>query len=304
MLPPPVQRPHFALVLRFVAGIALASTIALVKYIAQGGIHLAEILFWRQIVTVPLILGYFAGRGEMARLRTDRLPVHGRRAAIGVMGMFLNFGAAILLPLAESTTLGFTTPIFAVILSALILREHVGPVRWLAVALGFAGVLVIAQPGQAHMPPFGTAVGLSAGLMVALISIQVRDLGRTDEPLSIVFWFAALSSPILALAMPFVAQAHSPRQWLLLGALGVLGCAAQLLLTASLRVGKVASVVVIDYTTLIWATLYGWLIWDRLPGLATWLGAPLVIAAGVVIVMREHRLSRAPSEPQVAATAA
>ena len=303
MLPPPRQRPLFALALRFAAGIALASTIALVKYIAQTGVRLPEILFWRQIITVPLILGYFASRGEIARLRTRRLPVHGRRAVIGVIGMFLNFGAAILLPLAESTTLGFTTPIFAVILSALILREHVGQVRWLAVALGFAGVLVIAQPGQAHMPLYGTLIGLSAGLMVALISIQVRDLGRTDEPLSIVFWFAALSSPVLALALPFVATAHSLHQWALLGTLGVLGCIAQLLLTASLRIGKVASVVVIDYTTLIWATAYGWLIWDVVPSAATWLGAPLVIAAGVVIVLREHRLSRAGSKSAVAASA-
>ncbi len=124
--------------------------------------------------------------------------------------------------------------------------------------------------------------------MVALISIQIRDLGRTEEPLSIVFWFAAISAPILALGLPFYASAHSPWQWFLLLGGGVLGLIGQLLLTASLRYGQVASVIVMDYSSLVWATLYGWLIWDELPPSSTWLGAPAIIAAGAVIAWREH----------------
>lgn len=288
----PVQRPILALFLRLLATGVLATLIMLVKFTAESGVAFAEILFWRQAPTVILILGWLALRGEVGRLRTKRLPVHARRALLGLTGMCFTFGAPILLPLAESTTLGFTTPIFAVILSALLLREKVGPVRWLAVVLGFAGVIIIAQPGQSHIPPFAAFVGLGAGFMVALISIQVRDLGRTEESISIVFWFAALSSPILALILPFVISAHSPWQWFLLLSCGVLGCVGQLLLTAALRYGQVATVIVMDYTALVWATLYGWLVWDQLPPAATWLGAPLIIAAGAVIAWREHRLHK------------
>ncbi len=282
------QRPMLALGLRLMAAAVLATLVMLVKYTAQTGVSFPEILFWRQVPTVALLYGWLALRGETTRLRTQRLPVHARRAIMGLIGMGFTFGAPILLPLAESTTLGFTTPVFAVILSAILLKEKVGPVRWLAVALGFAGVIIIAQPGRSHVPPLGAAVGLGAGFMVALISIQVRDLARTDEPLSIVFWFAALSSPLLALALPFVMTQHDLRQWLLLAALGVLGCVGQLLLTASLRFGQVATVIVMDYSSLIWATLYGWLIWHQLPSASTWLGAPAIIAAGAVIVWREH----------------
>lgn len=278
----------FALVLRLLATLVLSSLVMVVKVTAQSGVAFSEILFWRQLPTVFLILGWLALRGEVHRLETKRLPVHARRAVMGMTGMFFTFGAPLLLPLAESTTFGFTTPIFAVILSVLLLKEAVGPVRWLAVALGFAGVIVIAQPGAAHIPPLGAAVGLGAGFMVALISIQVRDLGRTDESLSIVFWFAALSSPLLALSLPFVMTQHTPWQWFLLLGGGVLGCVGQILLTASLRYGQVASVIVMDYTALAWATLYGWLIWDELPPASTWLGAPLIIAAGAVIAWREH----------------
>lgn len=288
----PVQKPLYALGLRLLAAMVLATLVMTVKLTAQSGVAFPEILFWRQIPSAILILGWLALRGEMARLNTRRLPAHARRAMIGMTGMFFTFGAPLLLPLAVATTLGFTTPIFAVILSALLLREKIGPVRWLAVALGFAGVVVIAQPGNFVLPPLGAAVGLGAGFMVALISIQVRDLGRTEEPLSIVFWFAALSAPVLALGLPFYASSHTPWQWFLLLGGGVLGLVGQLLLTASLRYGQVASVVVMDYSSLIWATLFGWLIWEEMPPGSTWLGAPLVIAAGAVIAWREHLHNR------------
>ena len=285
---PPIQRPFYALGLRLLATMVLSTLVMLVKYTAGTGVRFPEILFWRQVPAIFLIGGWLAARGELGRLRTQRLPVHGRRAMLGLTGMFFTFGAPVLLPLAVSTTLGFTTPIFAVILSALLLREAVGPVRWLAVALGFAGVIIIAQPGQTTIPAFGAFVGLGAGFMVALISIQVRDLGQTDESISIVFWFAALSAPLLLAAMPFIYTPHSPWQWFLLILGGVLGCIGQLLLTASLRYGQVASVIVMDYTALVWATLWGWLVWSELPPAATWLGAPAIIGAGAVIAWREH----------------
>ena len=296
------QKPLLALGLRLSAVAVLATLLMLVKYTAQSGVALAEILFWRQALIIPIVLAWLGWRRQVSRLRTKRLPIHARRAVIGVIGMVLNFGAVTLLPLAEATTLGFTTPIFAVILSALLLRESVGPVRWLAVALGFAGVVIITQPGHSTIAPLGAAVGLAAGFMVALINIQLRDLGRTDEPLSIVFWFAALSTPFLALTLPIVMTQHSFQQWALLMAIGVIGGAGQLLLTASLRFGQVASVIVMDYSALIWATLFGWLVWDHLPPVATWLGAPAIIAAGIVIAWREHTLHRR-SPPTATSTA-
>ncbi len=284
----PVQKPLYALGLRLLATMVLATLVMTVKYTVEAGVAFPEVLFWRQVPSVVLILTWLMLRGEVQRLKTTRLPDHARRAVLGMTGMFFTFGAPVLLPLAVATTFGFTTPVFAVILSALLLKEQVGPVRWLAVALGFAGVVVIAQPGHAAIPAFGAAVGLGAGFMVALISIQVRDLGRTEESLSIVFWFALISAPILALGLPFYASAHTPWQWFLLLGGGFLGLVGQLLLTASLRYGQVASVIVMDYSALVWATLYGWLIWAELPPASIWLGAPLIIAAGAVIAWREH----------------
>jgi drug/metabolite transporter (DMT)-like permease len=262
------------------------------KLAGESGIALPEIMFWRQAITVPILAGWLAMVGELGLLKTQRLPVHAGRAAVGMAGMACNFAAAILLPLAEATTLGFTTPLFAVILAAAMMREQVGRWRWLAVALGFTGVLIIAQPGGQPIPPLGAAAGLGAGLLVALVSFQIRDLARTEAPIAVVFYFALFGAAMTLPLQPFVMSGHSTWQWLLLIAIGVVGTLGQLMLTQALRFGSVASVIVMDYTALVWATLYGWLIWDHLPPMATWLGAPAIVAAGITIAWREHRLGK------------
>ena len=276
--------------LRLLAIACLSTMAMLVKYAVGSGIAFPEVLFWRQFLMAIVLLVWLAARRDLGRLKTRRMPIHARRAVLGTIGLFLNFGAPVLLPLAEATVLGFTTAIFAVILSAAILKEKVGPIRWFAVVLGFAGVVVIAGPSLGDASAFGVAVGLGAGLIVAIISIQIRDLTRTEDSLTIVFWFAAISTPVLSLFLPFYAHSHAPWQWGLLLAMGLLGSLVQVLLTAALRFGQVSSVVVMDYSGIVWATLYGWLIWDDLPKLATILGAPLVIGAGAIIAWREHKL--------------
>jgi drug/metabolite transporter (DMT)-like permease len=294
------HRPLLALMVRLGAIGSLATMAMLIKLAHQRGIEFMELLFWRQFISIPLVLGWASMTTGLGILATKRLGTHTRRAVYGMVGMVCNFGAVILLPLAEATTFGFTAAIWAVILSMLLLKDKVGIYRWAAVLLGFAGVVIIAQPGSGHFPLSGAAVALGGAFMVALISIQVADLGRTEKSLTIVFWFAALSSPVLALGLFFTYQPHDTDGWLLLLAIGVFGTLGQLMLTAALRFGAVASVIVMDYSMLFWATLYGWLIWDQFPSTSTWLGVPLIIGAGLVIAWRERKLHK---ERRVAAAA-
>jgi drug/metabolite transporter (DMT)-like permease len=291
----PVQRPTYALALRLACSAVLAGLLALVKYAGENGISLPEIMFWRQAITAPLLFGWLWWTGGLDRLRTRRIGAHAARAAVGMTNMVFNFSATILLPLAVSTTLGFTTPLFAVVLAALVLGERVGRWRWTAVALGFVGVIVIAQPSGGAIHSLGAVLGLIAGFITAIINLQIRDLGRSEESICTVFWFGLFGSLLAGSAYPFFASAHTLREWAMLFALGWLGMVMQLLLTASLRYGAVASIVVMDYSSLVWATFYGWAIWGKLPPAVTWLGAPLIIAAGLTIAWREHRLARNPS---------
>ena len=299
----PHHRPLLALGLRLAAAFVLAALLACVKLASDKGIHLAEIMFWRQLPTIPILFAWFALRGRLDVLATRRTGSHLRRSGFGLVGMAMNFGAATLLPLAVATTLNYSSAIFAVLLSALILREPTGVWRWSAVAMGFAGVVLIAQPWGGELPLLGAAIALGAALMIALISVQLRDLGRTEHPFTIVFYFSLFSVPVLALAMPFVGKAHAPEEWLLLLACGVIGLLGQVLLTAALRYGAVANVIVMDYSGLIWATLFGWLVFTSLPPASFWFGAPLVVGAGLLIAWREHRLGlarRALLEPKEA----
>jgi drug/metabolite transporter (DMT)-like permease len=275
-----------------------ATLLMLVKFAAESGVALPEIMFWRQAVSVPVLLGFLALTGGLDRLQTARLGSHARRAGLGMMNMVFNFGATILLPLAESTVLGFTSPLFAVVLGALIWREHIGPFRWLAVSLGFAGVLVIAQPTGMPIPALGVVLALATAFFLSVINYQIRDLARTEDPITIAFYFAAFGTPMAALALPFFYTPHSSEQWIVLIAIGIVGTLAQCVLAASLRFGAVASIIVMDYTQLIWATLYGWLVWHHMPPATTWLGAPLIVAAGLIIAWREHRGGRGAAAPR------
>ncbi len=292
MSQPDTDRPLLALLLRLMGIAGFAIMAVLIKLASESGVHLAEIIFWRQIVSVPIVLAWAMMAGGVRLLATRRPRAHAVRALYGLAGMVCNFGGVILLPLAEATTLSFAAPIFAVILSVIIMRETVGWWRWSSVLAGFAGIVVIAQPGGGHIPLFGAAVALGGAFMVALISIQIRDLGRTDKPMVIVFWFSLVSSLVSFPALFLVHQPLSTQQWLLLLGVGLSGTWGQVLITQALHFGQVSSVIVMDYSNIIWATLLGWLFFSTLPPTTTWLGAPLVVIAGIIIAWRERIASR------------
>ena len=286
------DRPLLALAIRLLGIAGFAVMAALIKLAAERGMHIAEIIFWRQLVTVPIIATWAMMAGGIHLLKSDRPKAHAVRGIYGVVGMICNFGAVILLPLAEATTINFSAPLFAVILSIVLLKEPVGKWRWSAVIAGFAGILIIAQPGDGHIPLEGALVALGGAFMIALISIQIRDLSRTEQPMVIVFWFGVISVVLAAPLQPFVMQAHTASDWLLLLGIGISGTWGQLLITMALRFGKVSSVIVMDYSSIVWATLLGFLIFAAVPPATTFLGAPLIVASGLIIAWRERVVAK------------
>lgn len=216
------------------------------------------------------------------------MPAHLLRAAIGLAAMFCFFSAIMALPLAESTAIGFTIPIFATILGALVLREPTGPWRWGAVLAGFAGVLIVTQPGVGEIPGWAAGVALIGCFLTANVSILLRRMSRTESTSTTVFWFSVLSLPPLGAFYISAAQPHPAATWAYLLGVGLLGGAAQFAMTGSLRLGPVSVVVPMDYSSLLWAAGLGWLLFGALPAPATWIGAPIIIASGLVIVWRER----------------
>lgn len=292
----PPQHYLGGIALRLLAMASLSLMFVLVKYIDRAGIHLAESLFWRQALVVPILLVWIrATTGGFGSLRTQRLGAHARRATMGLAGMACNFGGMIFLPMAEATTINLSVPIFAVIFAAILLGEQTGWQRWGAVIVGFAGVLVVLNPGADFAAGFGgehgmgTLIALAGAVMTALITIAVRDLGRTEAAATIVFWFSLLSMIPLGIALPFVYTPHDAHEWLLLIGLGFSGAVVQMSLTGALRLAPVAVVIPMDYSALLWSIACGWWFFGTLPADTTWLGAPLIVASGLFIAWREHR---------------
>ena len=259
-----------------------------IKLAEAGGAGLVEILFFRQFGAALLISAVIAAGPGLGTVRTTRLPAHLLRAAVGLSAMFCFFSAIMALPLAESTAIGFTIPIFATVLGALVLKEPTGAWRWGGVIGGLGGGLSGTRPGCGEIPLGGAGLALLGCLLTAFVSILLRRMGRTEPTSTTVFWFSVLSLVPLGPLYLLAAQPHPPLVWAYLLGIGFLGGAAQFAMTGSLRLGPVSVVVPMDYSSLLWATALGWLLFDALPAPATWIGAPIIILSGLVIVWRER----------------
>jgi drug/metabolite transporter (DMT)-like permease len=289
---PAAQRPLAGIALRLLTALLLAGMFALVKLASTRGVHLVESLFYRQIGSAVCAIAVVVTGSGFASLRTQRVSAHVLRMVTGLSAMGLNFLAMILLPLADATAIGFSVPIFATMLAALVLGEATGRWRWAAVIGGFVGVLLIVQPGRNVMPLDAAAIAIIGAFLTASVTIMIRRLGATEPATTTVFWFAASSLLPLGALMLWFGQAHDPVTWAILVAMAVMGGVGQLALTAALRLAPVALIMPMDYTSLLWASLFGLWLFAETPSYSTWLGAPVIIASGLVILWREHRLAR------------
>lgn len=289
---PAEEKPLLAIGLRLLTALLLAVTFALVKLASTRGVNLVETLFYRQCGSALCATLFVAAGPGFGTLRTARIPAHLSRMIVGIVAMAFNFLSMMLLPLAEATTIGFSVPIFATVLAALFLAEPTGRWRWSAVAAGFVGVVIIVQPGSGDVPLLGAAVAIAGALMTALVTILLRRLGATEMASTTVFWFAVSSIPPLGLLMLHFGHAHDSMTWAILGGIALAGGLGQLTLTSALRLGPVALVMPMDYTSLLWASLFGSWVFAEIPGPGTWIGAPIIVSSGLIIIWREQLLKR------------
>lgn len=287
----PEMRPLFGIMLRLAAMAVLGVMFALVKLAAEHDIHLVESLFWRQFAGLPVVILWLWWLGKIGDIHTRNPLAHALRGILGLTSMSLNFSAMILLPMAEATTISFATPVIATMLAALLLGEPTGRYRWGAIVLGFVGVLLALQPAQATQG-IGPWVALAGASLTACVFIQMRRMSQSENAGAIVFWFSLSTLVPLGIGMAFVAQNHDVVGWSILAGLALCGAIAQLLLTSAVRHASVAAIATMDYTGLIWSILFGYIIFENVPGPGTWLGAPVIILAGLIIMWREQQVGK------------
>jgi len=290
--PPLRHEPVRGVVMRLVAISCFSIMAALIKLAFERGATTPETMFYRSLFGLPPLLLWIAWERRWDAWRTQRPRAHLARGGIGLVSMTLGFSALGLLPLAEATTISFVAPLFALALSAPFLGERVGVARWIAVAVGFSGVLIVMQPGG-DLPLLGTLVALGAALGVALVTVTVRSISRTESTQTTVLWFTLMAAVATGLTLPWFGQWHDRETWLLLLGIGLFGGVGQLGLTASLRFAPIATLAPFDYLQLVYAVLFGWLLFEAQPALTTWAGAGLIIAS-VLATLRRKEVQETP----------
>ncbi len=251
-----------------------------------------EIAFYRNLIaSMPFLIMIFVfGRREILVIRSKPAAV-GIRAVLGSVSLMTTFAAFSIMPMAETTVLLFTASLFIPVLGVFVLGERVGPYRWAAVAIGFAGVVIMASPAG-NVSALGVTIALTASLMHATLQIVLRYLGKFESPETVTFYFVVIGTLVTALPLPFVAVAPTVREIPLLFGVGLSGAAAQWLLSVAFRNAPAAVVTVFNYTGIVWATLFGWLIWNDWPLPAVLAGAAIVIGSNVLMIWRETRKGR------------
>ena len=217
---------------------------------------------------------------------TTRSKEHLFRCLMGLMALIAIVVALRELPLAVVVSLSYAAPLFITVLSIFLLSEKVGIFRWLAVLIGFIGVIIIAEPGFKGMNylyflPLIFCIGM------AFVTITIRKLSTT-EPIWLISIFFTITISIAGLAtIPMGWVMPNLQDFILLALIGVTGGSANLFLTQSYKLSEVSLVAPLKYLALIFAIIFGYLIWNEIPTIKTLIGASLVIFASLIIFKRE-----------------
>lgn len=297
--------PVRGILLKIASVIAFMMMSALIK--AAGRVPAGEITFFRSFFAIFPILIWLGWTGTLRNaFITHDIWGHVWRSLVGVAAMTCFFFAITRLPLPEVTALGFASPLFVVILSALVLRETVRWYRWSAVAAGLIGVVIISWPRFTAFDgdwsgdeTLGAAAVLVGAFLAATAMLFVRRLVKTESTQTIVLYFSLVSAAAALCSAPFGWVMPDIRQAALLISAGCIGGVAQILMTEGYRHAEASVLAPFEYVSMIVAIIIGYVAFSETPTANTLAGAAIVIAAGVFIIWRERRLGleRGPIKP-------
>ena len=259
-----------------------------------------QMVFFRSFFALVPVLAYLAWRGNLKHAFQTRRPLgHFLRGLIGVSSMSLGFFALTRLPLPEATAIGYAAPLIIVILSAVLLRERVHAFRWTTVLIGLVGVMVVLWPrltvfsGETPMgdaESIGAIAALCAAILSAFAMLQVRALVQTERTEAIVTYFFISASLISLFTIPFGWVWPTTEQAALLVGAGFFGGLGQLLLTSCYRYADMSVIAPFEYVSLLLTIVIGFVIFEDIPTASMLVGASIIVAAGIAVILRERYL--------------
>lgn len=248
----------------------------------------------RSLVSLPLIFAWVAWRGALRSVLQVNWPIHLLRAGLGIAMLSLFAFGLKTLSLAAAYAILFIGPILITALSVVMLDERVSRQRWIAVAIGMAGVLVVLRPDGKGFLTIGSIAILATALCYAISAITARMLARTDRTEHMMFWLMILMAVgATALAAPGWV-AIDPAHALLLSGLAISGFFGQMALNEAFARGEASVVAPFQYSALAWGVAMDWLLWQTLPGRTTLVGAAIIIGSGLYLVRHEKAGAASP----------
>ena len=281
LIPSPSVR---AMLMMLVAMFMFTGMGIFIKLAAQH-VHVMEIVFFRNLLGV-LIIGPFLFRTGISEIRMNRPGLFLGRAAINFIGMFCGFTSVTLIPLAENTALSFTSPIFVTIGAVIFLGEVIRLRRIMAILIGFAGALIILQPGFSEVS-LGAFLALASALSIAMAVLLVKKMTATETSMSIVFWMVMMQAPIALVPALFVWQWPSPIGWLYLWGVAISGTIAHVLFTRACGLVEITSLQPMEFAKLPLAVILAWIVFGEWPGVWIWVGGAIIFTATAYITRRE-----------------
>lgn len=257
---------------------------ALVRFVSQE-LPPIQVAFFRNLFGLLVLLPLLV-RSRFAMLRTNRIGLHALRGVVNILAMFLFFTALSLTPLATVTALSFTAPIFMAVLSVVFLGERFRFYRWLAIAVGFIGMLIILRPGVIPLDKGALLVTGSAALW-AIAMLQIKILSRTDSSVTIVAYMGIFLCIFSIGPALWVWEPVTWRLLLWMALIGVAGSIAQVSLSQAFKETDPTALMPFDFLKLIWTALIGAVFFAEIPDIYTWIGGAVVFAAGLLIAYRE-----------------
>ena len=277
-----------------IATIAFSANNALVKW--QVSLYpVTEVVFFRCAFSLIPCSLLIALNGGLQVLRTQRLGAHVARATLQFFSTISIFAAYGLLPLADAVAISYSNPIFLTVLSIPLLGEQVGSHRWMAVVIGFVGVLIMMRPG-AGIVEYGAIFAVLNALLGALVTIGMRRMSLTESSTTLLFYQVTVTAVLSTFLLLYGWVTPSWRDAGALMAIGLLSGTGQYWWLQAFRSAPAAVAAPFAYSGLIWAMMFGFLVWGDVPMLGLVSGACLVAISGLYIVYRET-LRRLPATP-------
>jgi drug/metabolite transporter (DMT)-like permease len=275
------------IMLMVIAMFCFAAMSTAISALAATHMPTTQMVFIRNFLCLMIITAWigFTNSGY-GKLKTTRIKQHIWRSAIGIVAMHLWFLSLTLLPLTTTMALSFTTPIFGTIFAVAILKEVSSWRRWVAVAVGFVGVLIIVQPGS-EVFDAASLVVLTSSAIIAFTGIIVKSLTRTEHPDTITFYMALIMTPLSAPLALIEWQDVTTYQWFLLVLIAGFASPAQMLLTRAYRLCDMVTLLPFDYTRLLFAAVLGFVFFGEIMGMHTFIGAAVIMVSSIYIVHRE-----------------